>query len=183
MALTLPYPDMVFVPLDILTAEEQNQLVGNIEFLANQFPLAASNIANGAIGSDQLAAGAVKSQNVDWTAISGQTLSDLMTQCTVSATPKGPYGIDINLFRVGNIVIYSIYSAPTESMPGTGTSIEAIPVGYRPKSSSSAVMRGGSVGEWRVNPNGTAYWWSGQTIGNSIVTTSLVYLTEDDFPS
>lgn len=66
MALTLPYPDMVFVPLDILTAEEQNQLVGNIEFLANQFPLAASNIANGAIGSDQLAAGAVKSNNVDW---------------------------------------------------------------------------------------------------------------------
>lgn len=69
MALTLPYPDMVFVPLDILTAEEQNQLVGNIEFLANQFPLAASNIADGAIGSDQLAAGAVKSDNVDWTTL------------------------------------------------------------------------------------------------------------------
>lgn len=69
MALTLPYPDMVFVPLDILTAEEQNQLVGNIEFLANQFPLAASNIANGAIGSGQLAAGAVKSDNVDWTTL------------------------------------------------------------------------------------------------------------------
>ena len=44
MALTLPYPDMVFVPLDILTAEEQNQLVGNIEFLANQFPVQSSNI-------------------------------------------------------------------------------------------------------------------------------------------
>ena len=69
MALTLPYPDMVFVPLDILTAEEQNQLVGNIEFLANQFPLAASNIANGAIGSAQLAAGAVKSQNVDYASL------------------------------------------------------------------------------------------------------------------
>lgn len=106
-----------------------------------------------------------------------------MTQCTVSTTPKGPYGIDINLFRVGNIVIYNIYSAPTESMPNTGTSIEAIPVGYRPKSISSAVMRGAVIGEWRVNPNGTAYWWSGQTIGNNIVLTSLVYLTEDDFPS
>ena len=77
MALTLPYPDMVFVPLDILTAEEQNQLVGNIEFLANQFPLAASNIANGAIGSDQLAAGAVKSQNVDWSTISSSQLAEV----------------------------------------------------------------------------------------------------------
>lgn len=54
MALTLPYPDMVFVPLDILTAEEQNQLVGNIEFLANQFPIGTSNIADGAISNDKL---------------------------------------------------------------------------------------------------------------------------------
>jgi hypothetical protein len=35
MALTLPYPDMNFVPLDVLTAAEQNQLVANIEFLAD----------------------------------------------------------------------------------------------------------------------------------------------------
>ena len=38
MALTLPYPDMDFVPLDILTAAEQDQLVANIEYIANQFP-------------------------------------------------------------------------------------------------------------------------------------------------
>lgn len=69
MALTLPYPDMVFVPLDILTAEEQNQLVGNIEFLANQFPLAASNIANGAIGSDQLADEAVTADKIDYASL------------------------------------------------------------------------------------------------------------------
>ena len=125
----------------------------------------------------------ITSDNVDWTTIGGQTLSDLMTQGTVSTTSEGPYGIDIKLFRVGNIVIYSIYSAPTGSMPNTGTSIEAIPVGYRPKSTSSAVMRGSSIGEWRVNPSGTAYWWDNQTIGNKIVTTLLVYLTEDDFPS
>lgn len=106
-----------------------------------------------------------------------------MTQCTASTTSDGPYGININLFRVGNIVIYSIYSAPTDSMPNSGTSVEAIPVGYRPKSTSSAVMRGATIGEWRVNPNGTAYWWNDQTIGTRIVVTSLVYLTEDGFPS
>ena len=44
MALTLPYPDLVFVPLDILTAEEQNEIVANYTYIANQFPIAASNI-------------------------------------------------------------------------------------------------------------------------------------------
>ena len=57
MALTLPYPSMNFVPLDVLTAAEQNQLVANIEYIANQFPITNANIASSA----------VKSQNIDWT--------------------------------------------------------------------------------------------------------------------
>lgn len=32
--MSLPYPSMVFVPLDVLTAEEMNQLVANIESLS-----------------------------------------------------------------------------------------------------------------------------------------------------
>ena len=35
MALELPYPDMDFVPLDTLTAAEQDQLVANIEATAS----------------------------------------------------------------------------------------------------------------------------------------------------
>lgn len=54
MALALPYPDMDFVPLDILTAAEQDQLVANIEYIANQFPLSATNIANSAVTKDKL---------------------------------------------------------------------------------------------------------------------------------
>lgn len=49
MALTLPYPSMNFVPLDILTAQQQNQLVANIQYIANQFPVSASNIASGQV--------------------------------------------------------------------------------------------------------------------------------------
>lgn len=56
MALTLPYPSMNFVPLDVLTAAEQNQLVANIEYIANQFPITNANIASQA----------VKSDNIDW---------------------------------------------------------------------------------------------------------------------
>lgn len=44
MALTLPYPDLDFVPLDILTAEEMNEIVANYTFISNQFPIASSNI-------------------------------------------------------------------------------------------------------------------------------------------
>lgn len=66
MALTLPYPSMNFVPLDVLTAAEQNQLVANIEYIANQFPITNANIASQA----------VKSSNIDWTTITS-TLEEL----------------------------------------------------------------------------------------------------------
>lgn len=66
MALALPYPDMDFVPLDILTAAEQDQLVANIEYIANQFPLAGSNIGTGAIGTSQLSSNAVTPAKMDF---------------------------------------------------------------------------------------------------------------------
>lgn len=54
MAVTLPNPSIVFVPLDVLTAEELNQMVQNTEFLAGLFPLKAANIADGAITSAKI---------------------------------------------------------------------------------------------------------------------------------
>lgn len=47
--MSLPYPSMVFVPLDILTAEEMNQLVSNIESLSS-----GTGLADGAITSDKI---------------------------------------------------------------------------------------------------------------------------------
>jgi hypothetical protein len=44
MALTLPYPSMSFVPLDVLTAEEMNHIVSNYTYIANQFPISGANI-------------------------------------------------------------------------------------------------------------------------------------------
>ena len=57
MAATLPYPSIVFVPLDVLTAEELNQMAQNITALANMFPITSADIGNAA----------VKSSNIDWT--------------------------------------------------------------------------------------------------------------------
>lgn len=59
MAVTLPYEDMEFVPLDILTAQEQNQLVANIEYLAGLFPLGSPEIAENAILNTKINNGAV----------------------------------------------------------------------------------------------------------------------------
>lgn len=44
MALTLPYPSMSFVPLDVLTAEEMNHIVSNYTYIANQFPVSGANM-------------------------------------------------------------------------------------------------------------------------------------------
>lgn len=45
MALTLPYPSLDFVPLDVLTAEEMNQIVANYTYISNQFPISQANLA------------------------------------------------------------------------------------------------------------------------------------------
>lgn len=56
MALTLPYPGLDFVPLDILTAEEMNEIVANYTFIASQFPIGAGalDFANLYLEADSL---------------------------------------------------------------------------------------------------------------------------------
>lgn len=55
MAVTLPYPSLVFVPLDKLTAEEMNQIVANYTALASIFPVSTDNIANNSITTSKIA--------------------------------------------------------------------------------------------------------------------------------
>lgn len=59
MALTLPYPNMSFVPLDVLTAEEMNHIVANYTAIANVFPIGSSEIADNAIIGNKIADNAV----------------------------------------------------------------------------------------------------------------------------
>lgn len=75
MALSLPFPNMSFVPLDVLTAEELNHVVANYTAIAAAFPVAASNIADNSISNSKL--------NVTWTNIedlyykAGNTVSEV----------------------------------------------------------------------------------------------------------
>ena len=60
--MALPNPSMAFTPFDILLAEELNDLVENIESLAD-----GTGFDAGAIGTTDLADGAVTSAKVDFT--------------------------------------------------------------------------------------------------------------------
>lgn len=55
---TLPYPNMDFVPLDVLTADELDQIVANIDA-----------INNASIPTDSIADGAVTSDKIDWSTL------------------------------------------------------------------------------------------------------------------
>lgn len=69
MALTtLPYPSMDFVPLDILTAEEMNQLVANIEAI-NNATIGTNQIADSSITTAKIANASVTSSKIDWTTL------------------------------------------------------------------------------------------------------------------
>lgn len=69
MALTtLPYPSLDFVPLDILTAEEMNQIVANYTAI-NNATIGTSQLADSSITTPKLANKAVTSDKVDWTTI------------------------------------------------------------------------------------------------------------------
>lgn len=71
MALTtLPYPSLDFVPLDILTAEEMNQIVANYTAI-NNATIGTNQLANNSITTPKLANKAVTSDKVDWTTLSG----------------------------------------------------------------------------------------------------------------
>lgn len=50
---TLPYPNMDFVPLDVLTADELDQIVANIDAI-NNASIPTDSIADGAVTSDKI---------------------------------------------------------------------------------------------------------------------------------
>lgn len=127
MALTLPYPDMDFVPLDILTANELDQMVANIEFIANSFPIGSTEIASNAITTAKINNGAVTSQKIDFT-----TFSSSWTKCSFSSGYTGsnnagfPNGIYAKI--EGNLLfIYGGCSPVSGSFPTGDTIVATLP--------------------------------------------------------
>lgn len=87
---TLPYPNMDFVPLDVLTADELDQIVANIEAINNatigtgaiaNSAITTAKIANSAISTAKIADKAITSSKMDWT-----TFGSVMEQYTSTGT-------------------------------------------------------------------------------------------------
>ena len=104
----------------------------------------------------------MKPGNIDFTTISGPTLSDLMAGIVKTIYWTGPYACVSKIERIGNLVIYDMYATPS-NFPSSGLSQEAIPVGYRPSDYTHCVLRSSfnQAGLWQINPNGTINWWMG----------------------
>lgn len=145
MAASIPYPSIVFVPLDILTAEELNQLQANTVYLANLFPLAAASIADGAITNTKLGSAAVKTGNIDWTTLGAQYAS-------------ADHGSDINIGTTDTTML-SVTVTPGKWAIFAGGSLNAN--GAAIGDSSIALKNGTSylAGSTRFFNNQNQIWW------------------------
>lgn len=116
MAYTLPYPSLQFVPLDVLTAEELNQIVENINSLAGEFPLNNSNIADNAITTSKLINGAVSSGKIDWTSLGFSYNSSSISGLSVSTSGTSLLSLNLSNMPTGaTFVVLAQVQANVES--------------------------------------------------------------------
>ena len=88
--LALPHPNIDFVPLDILTAAEQNQLVANINALATF----ANGLADGTNLSDDI--------------VLPRHIALLTEQNTIKEMVNIGYGLKASVVRVGQLVFLTV---------------------------------------------------------------------------
>lgn len=98
MALTtLPYPSLDFVPLDILTAEEMNQIVANYTAI-NNATIGTNQLANSSITTPKLANKAVTSDKVDFTTLLPKLFKTYEMPAIGASTPTSAW----TDFNIGN---------------------------------------------------------------------------------
>lgn len=125
MALTLPYPSLTFVPLDKLTAEEMNQIVSNYQAIANQFPLSASQIGSGAIGSSQLANSAVSSSKLDWASFGFAHVGPVILNQSITTTSRSIIYLDVPKIPAGaQFMVIGFLQSNVDSDDVSGVTME-----------------------------------------------------------
>lgn len=106
MALTtLPYPSLDFVPLDILTAEEMNQIVANYTAI-NNATIGTNQLANSSITTPKLANKAVTSDKVDFTTLTYFAHNSSDVNVGTGETTV----ITINNLRPGTYLVFGVLS-------------------------------------------------------------------------
>lgn len=120
-ALTLPNPNMDFVPLDVLTAEEMNQIVQNIETLAAAFPITADNLADNAVTSRSIMEQAVSFRKIDWQSLGYREVYAELNGELLSRTSRELINLDVSDFPVAaKFVVLSEFQANVSSGTVTG---------------------------------------------------------------
>lgn len=199
MALTLPYPNMDFVPLDILTASELDQMVANIEYIASGsvFPIGTNNIADNAVTNAKIADGAMTTPKIADNAVTSSkidfTTAPLSSSYKTSTVSIG-YSITMYLYRIGNLVMAVINNPVSSTLPNDADNVtisNPIPNGYKPiwtvnfSFASTAVQSRSGGGTLLINPDGsiklnTAYTG---TVGSLRANGSCMWFTTDAFPA
>ena len=81
---TLPYPNMDFVPLDVLTANELDQIVANIEAV-NNAQITSAQLSNGSVSTAKIADSAVSADKIDWASL-GAKYNQVASQIEIGTT-------------------------------------------------------------------------------------------------
>lgn len=122
MAITvLPYPSMDFTPLDVLTADELDQIVANIDAI-NNASIPTSSIANSAITTAKINDGAITTNKIDANAITQAKvdLADLTTMTAISFTdyftPTAGWTFTGQFYKLGHFVFGSLESTHAVSI-------------------------------------------------------------------
>lgn len=126
---TLPYPSMDFVPLDVLTADELDQIVANINAV-NGGIAGTSQIADDSISTAKIKNNAVSASKIDWDTLrSGTPVSLGFTASggTFTATHFGYVVIECAV-QSGAKISVSINSAETIVAQGGASAFEWIPI-------------------------------------------------------
>ncbi len=133
---TLPYPNMDFVPLDVLTADELDQIVANIDAI-NNASIPTDSIANSAITTAKLADDSVTSDKIDWT-----TLTPYWKVVATSSSSTVTFPAGYRLYRV--------------RLVGRKTSTNTWGVITCPQATGTTwiYIQGNSAGTWIVDERG-----------------------------
>lgn len=136
MALTsLPYPSMDFVPLDVLTADELDQIVANINAINNNALVPTASIADGAVTNQKIANATIALSKIDFstaTILTGNTPSIELTAghwlifasaTVLSNVESGSFASDISW--LGITKDFQGYRASNENRPSSDISFFA----------------------------------------------------------
>lgn len=110
----LPYPDMDFTPLDILTAEEMDEIVANVEYL--------KTFCGGLADGSNLSDGVIQARNINWGSITGSgsiKLGDKLVQWGVADFGSQSFSSDFwaTFNRSANQSMYFSYPIAFDTKP------------------------------------------------------------------